>query len=71
MKFRKGDLVIVEEKNKERIGIVLGDEKEWYCIKNHLDVRFKGDDGIETILDINDVISIIKREQLKEWWNFI
>ena len=70
MKFRVGDVVVVEEESKEKIGIVTGDERDWWCLIGHIDVRFVGED-LGTIQDINSVVSFIPRELVDEWWGLL
>lgn len=77
MIIRIGDLVFyykeewVNDKlvNKEKFALVDGTEKDWWVIKKHLSVHRVGDMG--AIINIEDVFSIIKREDLGEWWEFI
>jgi hypothetical protein len=78
--IRKGDLVSYFPlgKNRRRLGIVLGTEKAWYCIKGHISI-----DG--QIVPLNQkrrkftfgysrrrVVRLVKkREDLKNWWEYL
>ena len=77
MKFRKGDLVFYYDEeykhgkdiNVERIALIDGTEKDWWVIENHVSIHNVG--NISLILDIKDIFSMVKREDLEEWWEFI
>lgn len=69
MIFRKGDLVFYYDGKKEKRAIVQGNEDDWYCIKDYVDIKAGNCGG--TILNIKDIFSMVKREDLEEWWRFI
>ena len=65
MKFRKGDLVLYKSAyGKEILGIVIGTNEDWWVAGNCIDV-----DNI--IMSIDDVISIVRRKEVLNWWKYI
>ncbi len=65
MKFRKGDLVFYKDAyGKEKLGMVIGTNENWWVGGDCIDIN-------DTIMSIENVISIIKREEIVNWWKFI
>ena len=65
MKFRKGDLVFYKGAyGKEILGMVIGTNENWWVLRDCVDID-------NTIMSIDDVISIIKREEVLNWWKYI
>lgn len=65
-KFKKGDVV----KEGKRIGMVIT-TWDWFLIDGHIEVRFLDNQGTGSITDEKGLKLVKRREDIKEFWNFI
>jgi stalled ribosome rescue protein Dom34 len=75
MEIRKGDIVRYKGSFQKQYGseeyvtrtvtvMVMGTDKDWYVIKNHISVA-------GCIVHKKEVKLIRRREDLRKWWNYI
>lgn len=65
MKVRIGDLVEFKDLyGKPEKGLVMGTEKNWWVIKDHVDVN-------SAIIPVENITKVTLREKLKNWWKWL
>jgi len=70
MRIRIGDLVTVKDKyDPSKRGLVISTHGFYLCYST-IDVRFKHA-STSTVVSRKNIIRVVPREQVKEYWKFI